>query len=88
MLLLCAGRVKERKMKKTIIVLVIYLSGCVFGYKYTKHNLLSPPTPIKTWKVSDRNFSIGLSLGSWLTVAAMGIVDLIQSLNNDTPAKW
>lgn len=43
---------------------------------------------IETWTVGNRNFSIGLSVGSWLTVATMGIVDLIQSSGNDTPAKW
>lgn len=74
-------------MKKTIIVAIIYLSGCVFGYKYTKHNLQNSVAKEK-WTVGNRNFSIGLSLGSWITVGAMGIVDLVQSCDNDTPAKW
>jgi hypothetical protein len=75
----CQGGAKKRDMKRTIIV--------AFIYEYCKHNLMSSGV-IKTWTVGNRNFSIGLSLGSWFTVVAMGIVDLVQSSDNDTPAKW
>jgi len=85
--MLCAGWSKKKDMKKTIIVAIIYLSGSFFGYKYCKHNLISSGA-IKTWTVGNRNFAIGLSIGSWLAVAAMGIVDLIHAFNNDTPATW
>jgi hypothetical protein len=83
----CQGGAKKRDMKRTIIVAFIYLSGSFLGYEYCKHNLMSSGV-IKTWTVGNRNFSIGLSLGSWFTVVAMGIVYLVQSSDNDTPAKW
>ena len=76
-------------MKKIFLILSIYLLGCFFAYKYTKHNLQSPPASIKTWKVGDRNFAIFLSIGSWITVSSMGIVDFIHYISNDdTPAAW
>lgn len=47
-------------MKKTILVVLIYLVGCVCGYKYTKFNLMNNNYH-KVWTKGDRTFSILLS---------------------------
>ena len=74
-------------MKKIILVLVIYLIGCVFGYKYTKFNLMNDNSH-REWTKRDRTFSIILSSGSWLTVVSMGVIHGLKSQTNKEKAEW
>jgi len=78
---------KNKEMKKTILVLAIYLIGCVCGYKYTKFNLMNNNYD-REWTKGDRTFSRLLSSGSWFTVATMGIVHGVKSIRNDEKAEW
>jgi hypothetical protein len=74
-------------MKKVILVLVIYLIGCVCAYKYTKFNIINRSYH-REWTKEDRTFSIVLSCFSWVTVCAMGIVHGVESIINDEKAEW
>lgn len=76
------------KSLKILIVLFVYFSGCFFAYKYTKSNIMRMPF-YKGWTIGNRNYAIGVSVGSWISVGAMGIIDLIQSSSQDkTPSNW
>lgn len=72
-------------MKILIILILIYLSGCVVGY-FEGRRL------IKSWgfgySVSDRAKNIGTALFSWVDVAATELMFCTQSIDDKTPAKW
>lgn len=74
-------------MKKRILIVIIYFTGYVFAYKYTKFNFQRDKIN-KEWTKGDRRFSLLLSGGSWLTVASMGIIHGISSFSNDEKAEW
>lgn len=69
-------------MKKRILLLVIYLIGCFFSYKYTKFNMTRDKYDKKCTK-EDTTFSILVSTFSWLNVAAMGIIHGLNSIENN-----
>jgi hypothetical protein len=73
-------------MKKLILVILIYFSGYIVGYNYTKYNIMISQ---KEWTKGDRVFAILISSGSWFTVISMGIVDGLRIINsNNEKAKW
>ena len=74
-------------MRKNIIVLIIYLVGCVVSYqtfKYTKINV----SYYKGWTKGDRVFGLLISTGSWLSVCSIGFINLLELMDNKEPAKW
>jgi hypothetical protein len=70
------------KILKIIVVFFIYFSGYFVAYKYAKSNLMRTPF-YKGWTVGLRNYALVLSVGSWISVVGMGLVDIIQSSSED-----
>ena len=78
--------------RKAIIIALIYFSGSVCSYLYTKHNILQIReihARAIPWTQQDRVFAITTAAGSWLNVAAMAIVDFkAHYIRYDKPAPW
>jgi hypothetical protein len=73
-------------MKKSILILLIYLSGVFFSYKYGKY-VITRETKME-WLVKDRIFVSSIIIYSYISVAALGIVDLITSMDMNKKANW
>ena len=80
-------------MKRTIIIILIYLLGCVCSYKLFKYQL-TKDFPYKEWSVKDRNVGILFASLSWLSFISIGIfvaLDEIYDRNKqdlDKSASW
>lgn len=75
-------------MKKTILIVILYLAGCVTSYKYTKFTKIKYKAPHE-WTKGDRKLTITLSTFSWLTVIANSINHIVQEAKNDNQkAEW
>lgn len=72
-------------MKKTILIIVIYLLGYVCSYQYWKFNVQED---LGKWTKGDRSVALVVSIGSWCIVPAMIIVHGIRSADNDESAEW
>ena len=72
-----------------IILFLFYFLGCVCAYKYTKSTVKTHINLDQTiWTVGDRNYAITVSIFSWVGVGAMGIINFLESINTEAPAKW
>lgn len=69
-----------------MIVLLIYIVGCVLGYFVFKYKSKKESGE---WLRGDRKIGLFFSIFSWFTVAA-SLIELAirQSENDDKPAKW
>lgn len=74
-------------MKKKILIIIIYLIGCVISYKTCKQLILNEPYH-KVWTKTDRNVSIMISLFSWVSVITFGVVEVMSLMINDEKANW
>lgn len=75
-------------MEKQLIIIFIYLIGCVLAYIYLKYNSTHNPED-KNWTKVDRALALGLSLFSWITVVANAIVHYTDvAKNRKDPASW
>lgn len=72
-------------MKKDLIIIAIYLSGCVVSYITVKHRW---EKKFHKWTVADRAIAIGFSTGSWASVLAVGACAAIDTIDTNAPAKW
>lgn len=72
-------------MKKKIFI--IYIIGYVISYFTVRNDI---KTNYGTWTTGNRNFALLISLGSWLTVTAVGANYFIDFAikNRNEPAKW
>ena len=76
-------------MKKTILIIILYISGCICAYNYTKFYLINNNYENKNqWTKRDRFFSLTASLTSWVGVAAIGILWVLRNHANDEHAEW
>ena len=66
-------------------VILIYLTGCVVAWRATRTNLLRAHEDTwgdnyrKEWTWGDEYFAIFLSIGSWVSLATIAIVNIILS---------
>ena len=74
-------------MKKKILIIGIYLLGCLVSYPCMKLTLESDKAHTE-WTKGDRAFSIITSSCSWLSVAAAGMTYLIISIDTNEKADW
>lgn len=75
-------------MKKALVIFSIYFSGYISCYFMTKKVITNWPYT-KVWTTGDRGFALGISIFSWIGVAAAGVCYITDNLKgNDTPAKW
>ena len=80
-------------MKKTIIIILIYLLGCVCSYKLFKYQL-TKDFPYMEWTIKDRNVCILFASLSWVSFISIGVfvaLDEIYDRNKedlDKPASW
>jgi NhaP-type Na+/H+ or K+/H+ antiporter len=72
-------------MKKNLIILAIYLLGCVCSYKYGKYLTLIRSGK---WTQKDRAVVLTLSVLSWITVAAEGCAHVVITYNPNEKAEW
>ena len=72
-------------MKKSILILVIYLSGVVISYNYGKHVIAREVK--REWDKGDRLFCCAISTFSYLSVAAFGVVDIAKRIQFDLKEK-
>ena len=76
--------------KKILIILAIYISGCILSYNISINHIKSYKSKLKyNNKITygDVAFSAGMSLFSWLDVAALGFIKLSDSNIWDKPVK-
>lgn len=70
-----------------MIIFIIYLIGCFVSYPCTKYSLMDRPE--KVWTVGYRNLALFLSVFSWYTVIANGLIYLADNaFDQDKPANW
>ena len=74
-------------MKKKILIIGIYLLGCLVSYPCMKLTLESDKAHTK-WTTGDRAFSITVSSCSWLSVATAGITYFIINIDTNEKADW
>ena len=74
-------------MKRTILIVLIYLSGYVVSYNFMK-SIIQTSGNTEDWTVGDRNFSLGISLFSWFSVVSEGIVYIERNFDSDEKANW
>jgi len=75
-------------MKGALIHFAIYISGCVFAYKYFKYLIVKSYTGCD-WTKGDRLICIFASTGSWIAVFAVGVVSMIKYFSeNEGKANW
>lgn len=70
-----------------MIVIVIYLLGCVVSYLLLKKDF-NKEFGKDDWTVSDRGFAISISLLSWVGALAAIIHMAMNSSSFDKKAKW
>jgi len=70
---------------KYIIILFIYLVGCVVAYLFCKRIVVKE---IGKWTKGNRAFVIFAATFSWLTFASALIVEYLESFDSNKPAKW
>ena len=80
-------------MKKAIIIILIYLLGCVCSYKLFKYQQFKV-SPTREWTIKDRNAGIFFASLSWVSSISIGVfvaLDEIYDRNKedlDKPASW
>jgi len=74
-------------MKKKILIIIIYLIGCIISYISCKNVVLNEPHH-KVWTKTDRNVSIMISSFSWLSVITLGVVEVMSLMINNEKANW
>lgn len=73
-------------MKRIIIILCIYLSGCFIAYIFGRSILRKE---LGRYTTGDRSVVLIFSTFSWLTVAAFTLDYGIKYIgDSDKPAKW
>jgi len=70
---------------ETIIVVPIYLIGCVCAYLIAKSLW---KRDFNEWKVSARNSTLLASLGSWLFFIMVLVLYITKPRERDEDAKW
>lgn len=84
---------------KKLFPFVIYLLGYFSSYQIGKHYTINfnhtlqkkyPNQKILEWSTKDRNFVLLISVGSWFTCVAYGIIEVTKEIDNDynKPANW
>lgn len=72
-------------MKKKIITIAIYLSGCLVTYQGIKHHT---EKKFNKWTVGDRCFAIAFSSLSWLSAFGVMVTDAGDYIDFNQSAKW
>lgn len=75
--------------KKWIIILVLYLAGCVGAYTLGKNNITEETGQ---WTVGNQHFMLGFSTLSWFAMGTVAMENFTYHTQHDAqnqkPASW
>lgn len=75
-------------MKKAI-PFIIYFAGVFASYEAFKFDIVHQDNDsTHVWSKQDRAVALAISVGSWVSLLAAGIVYIIQSSDGSDPASW
>lgn len=76
-------------MKKSIIGILIYLIGFAFAYNIAKEGIKSHNKDLgKKDTLRDKVFVSCISVGSWCTVIAVPLADIILNIDGSKEINW